>query len=66
MPGFGAQASVDDDGTVDCRACRLTAKVLGFGRKDNLQALEEAESVAGRKVDEAEENAKSPHRVAGA
>ncbi len=54
MPGFGANASVDGDGGLDA-GLSLDGEGLGFGRKDNLRALEEAEDVARRKIDEAEE-----------
>ena len=35
----------------------LDGEGLGFGRKDNLRALEETETVALRRIDEAEETA---------
>jgi adhesin transport system outer membrane protein len=54
MPGFGANAKLDGDGGLDA-GLSLDGEGLGFGRKDNLRALEEAEDVARRKIDEAEE-----------
>ena len=54
MPGFGANASVDGDGEIGA-GLSIDGEGLGFGRKDNLKALAEAENVASRKVDEAEE-----------
>ncbi|MBP9183209.1 MAG: TolC family protein [Fuscovulum sp.] len=56
MPGLGAQASVDQDGGLD-GGLSLDGEGLGFGRKDNLRALEETETVALRRIDEAEETA---------
>ena len=55
-PGFGATASIDADGNTDA-GLSIDGEGLGFGRKDNLKALEEAEVVASRKVDEAVETA---------
>lgn len=57
MPGFGAQASIDRSGDLD-GALSLDGEGLGFGRKDNLRALEEAETAAYRRIGEAEETAR--------
>ena len=56
MPGFGAQASVDKSGDVT-GGLLLDGEGLGFGRKDNLRALEEADGSALRRIDEAQETA---------
>lgn len=53
MPGMGANASVDKTGDVDA-GLSLDGEGLGFGRKDNLRALEESRDVARRRVTEAE------------
>ena len=53
MPGMGASASVDKTGDVDA-GLSLDGEGLGFGRKDNLRALEESRDVARRRVTEAE------------
>lgn len=56
MPGLGAKASVDKGGDLS-GGLSLDGDVLGFGRKDSLQALAESEQVAVRKVDEAKRDA---------
>lgn len=56
MPGFGAQATVDKAGDVT-GGLLLDGEGLGFGRKDNLRALEEAEVSALRRIDQAKETA---------
>ena len=56
MPGFGAQASIDKAGDLD-GGLLLDGEGLGFGRKDNLRALEEAETAAFRRIGEAQETA---------
>ncbi len=54
MPGLGASASIDKSGDLEA-GLSLDGEGLGFGRKDNLRALEESKDVARRRVDEAEE-----------
>lgn len=54
MPGLGASASIDRSGDLD-GGLSLDGEGLGFGRKDNLRALEESEDVARRRIAEAEE-----------
>lgn len=56
MPGFGAKAALDKGGGVNA-GLSLDGEGLGFGRKDSLKALEEAEVAAGRRVDETAEAA---------
>ena len=56
MPGFGAQATVDKSGDVT-GGLLLDGEGLGFGRKDNLRALDEAEVSALRRIDQAKETA---------
>ncbi|MFZ1470071.1 MAG: TolC family protein [Paracoccaceae bacterium] len=57
MPGLGAQATVDKAGSLD-GGLALDGEGLGFGRRDQLQALEESEQVSLRKIDEADETAR--------
>jgi adhesin transport system outer membrane protein len=56
MPGLGAKVSVDKGGDIGS-ALALDGEGLGFGRKDSLAALEEAEQTAYRRIDEAAETA---------
>ncbi|MFE3836750.1 TolC family protein [Pseudogemmobacter sonorensis] len=51
-PGLGASASVARDGGLD-GGLSMNGDVLGFGRADKLRALDEAEEVSRRKVEEA-------------
>lgn len=57
LPGFGGKASVDRGGDLD-GGLALDGEGLGFGRKDKLRALEEAEDAALRRIDEADETAR--------
>ena len=52
LAGIGAGASVGRDGDIK-GGLSLDGDILGFGRKDNLAALDEALEVTTRKVDEA-------------
>ena len=56
LPGFGARVAIGKDGSTDS-ALVMDGEGLGFGHKDNMKALEEAEEVAYRRVDEADEAA---------
>ncbi|GAB1361568.1 hypothetical protein MASR1M32_08040 [Rhodobacter sp.] len=56
LPGFGTQASIDKAGDLD-GALVFDGEGIGFGRKDNMQALDEAEEAAYRRVGEATESA---------
>ncbi len=52
LAGLGAGASVGKNGNVK-GGLSLDGDILGFGRKDNLAALDEAIEVTSRKIDEA-------------
>ncbi|WP_112310272.1 TolC family protein [Pseudogemmobacter bohemicus] len=52
LAGIGAGASVGKDGSID-GGLSLDGDILGFGRADNMAALDEALEVTRRKVDEA-------------
>lgn len=54
--GIGAGASIDKSGDLDA-GLSLDGDILGFGRKDTLQALDATEDVALRRVEEADRDA---------
>jgi adhesin transport system outer membrane protein len=55
MPGLGIGAALDKHGDTSS-GISLDGNVLGFGRKDSLQALEEGRIVAIRRIEEADRN----------
>lgn len=56
MPGFGATAGVDADGSL-AAGLSLDGEGMGFGRRASLEAIAETEEVARRRVDEAARDA---------
>ncbi len=56
LAGIGAGASLGKDGAIK-GGLSLDGDILGFGREDNLAALDEAIEVTRRKVDEADREA---------